>query len=101
MARLVDIGTAGRRPFVVVTASAARLLLVKFPSSGQMTITVPSFGAARALVAVAAPREVRKFAAALLLIPLLRWGLPTRETPAVNRCRCIAVGKVAGRKCVA
>ena len=103
MARLVGVETGGRVPFVVVTASAAGLLLllVKFAASGEMTIVVPSFRAARAPVAVAAPRVGRKFVAALLLIPLDRWSLPTRETPAVNRCRRVAVGKVAGRKCVA
>ena len=87
MARLVGVGTGGRVPFVVVTASAAGLLLVKFAASGEMTIVVPSFSADRAPVAVAAPRVVRKFVAALLLIPLVRWSLPTRETPGVNRCR--------------
>ena len=101
MARLVGVGTSGRVPFVVVTASAAGFLLVKFAPSGEMTIVVHSFTAARAPVAVAAPRVVRKFVAALLLIPLVKWGLPTRETPVVNRCRRVAVGKVAGRKCVA
>ena len=103
MARLVGVETGGRVPFVVVTASAAGLLLllVKFAASGEMTIVVPSFRAARAPVAVAAPRVGRKFVAALLLIPLVRRSLPTRETPAVNRCRRVAVRKVAGRKCVA
>ena len=100
MARLVGVGIGGRVPLVVVTASAAGLPLVKFAASGEMTIVVPSFNAARARVAVAAPRVVPKFVAALLLIPLVRWCLPTRETPAVNSRR-IAVGKVAGRKCVA
>ena len=51
----VGVGTGGRVPFVVVTASAAGLLLVKFPASGEMTIVVPSFSTARAPVAVAAP----------------------------------------------
>ena len=83
------------------TASAAGLLLVNFTTSGEVTIVVPTFSAARAPVAVAVPRVVRKFVAALLLIPLVRWSLPTRETPAVNTCRRVAVGKVAGRKCVA
>ena len=101
MARLVDVETGGRVPFVVVTASAAGLPLVKFATFGEMTIVVPSFSAARARVAAAAPRVVRKFVAVLLLIPLVRWNLSTRETPAVNRCRRVAVGKVAGRKCVA
>ena len=37
----VGVGTGGRVPFVVVTASAAGLLLVKFPASGEMTIVDP------------------------------------------------------------
>ena len=86
--------------FVVDIAAAAGLPLVKFAASGKMTIVVPSFSAARARGAVTASRVVRKFVAVLLVIPLVRWSLPTRETPAVNRCRRIAVGKVAGRKCV-
>ena len=69
VARLVGVGTGGRVPFVVVTASAAGLL-VKFAACGEMTIVVPSFSAARAPVAVAAPRVVRKFVATLLLY---RW----------------------------
>ena len=101
MAWLVGVGTGGRVPFVVVTASAAGFLVMKFAASGEMTIVIPSFSAARAPVAVAAPRVVRKFVAALLLIPLMRWSLPTRETATVNRCRRIAVGKVAGMKCAA
>ena len=91
---MVGVGTGGRVPFVAVTASAAGLLLLlKFAASGEMTIAVPSLSAARAPVAVASTRIVRKFVAALLVITLVRWSLPTRETPAVNRCRRVAVGK--------